>query len=153
MKNRLITITHSKRNPFHQILRRFGLMIIVIILLGANAIAENVVRFRLVRHFAVVVPVKIDGKGPFDFLVDTGSNTTLVDRAITNQLSFCPTDKANLHTIAGTQTALRGYVHQISVGNETAENLEVLSADLPGSGGTQQGPEHPNRLRGCGAES
>ena len=133
MKNHSVAITPSKRNLIRPFVRSFSFILFVFALLTANTNAETAVRFRLVRHFAVVVPVKINGIGPFDFLVDTGSNTTLVSRAIAPQLSFCPIDQTNLHTIAGTQMALRGYVRQIRVGDETAENLEVLSADLPGA--------------------
>jgi hypothetical protein len=39
------------------------------------------VKFRVVTEM-IVVPVTINGAGPFDFLVDTGSTDTIIDRKL-----------------------------------------------------------------------
>jgi predicted aspartyl protease len=36
----------------------------------------------------VVVPVSINGAGPFSFLLDTGNTTTIIDRKLVDQLSL-----------------------------------------------------------------
>ena len=44
------------------------------------------VRFRVVANTMIVVPVTINGAGPFDFLLDTGSSDTVVDRRLAEEL-------------------------------------------------------------------
>jgi predicted aspartyl protease len=45
---------------------------------------------RLDRVGRIVVPVMIDGKGPFRFLVDTGADGSLVSAALVSQLGLVP---------------------------------------------------------------
>jgi hypothetical protein len=44
-------------------------------------------RLRLVQRSQIVVPVKINHTGPYDFLVDTGAQVTIVDPALLSRLS------------------------------------------------------------------
>lgn len=37
---------------------------------------------------ALIVPVKINGKGPYDFVLDTGATFTCVDRALADELKL-----------------------------------------------------------------
>jgi hypothetical protein len=46
------------------------------------------VRPRIVARALIVIPVKINGSGPFDFMVDTGSQLTVVDPALASQLDL-----------------------------------------------------------------
>ena len=46
----------------------------------------DILRFRLVRRSQIVVPVKINHTGPYDFLVDTGAQVTIVDSALASEL-------------------------------------------------------------------
>src|SRR3954454_11842732 len=41
---------------------------------------------RFVQHTIIVIPVKMNGRGPFDFIVDTGSLITVVDPALAVEL-------------------------------------------------------------------
>jgi hypothetical protein len=43
-------------------------------------------RLRLVQHSQIVVPVKINHTGPYDFLVDTGAQVTTIDPALAAEL-------------------------------------------------------------------
>ena len=43
-------------------------------------------RFRLVRRSQIIVPVKINHTGPYNFLLDTGSQATIVDPALAAEL-------------------------------------------------------------------
>jgi hypothetical protein len=43
-------------------------------------------RFRLVRRSQIIVPVKINHTGPYDFLVDTGTQVSAVDSALAAEL-------------------------------------------------------------------
>jgi hypothetical protein len=37
---------------------------------------------RFVQHALIVIPVKINQAGPFDFMVDTGSQVTVIDPSL-----------------------------------------------------------------------
>ena len=43
-------------------------------------------RLRLVQRSQIIVPVTINHSGPYDFLVDTGSQVTTVDPALATEL-------------------------------------------------------------------
>lgn len=45
-----------------------------------------ILRFRLVQRSQIIVPVKINHTGPYDFLVDTGAQVTTVDPALAAEL-------------------------------------------------------------------
>jgi hypothetical protein len=45
-----------------------------------------ILRFRLVQRSQIIVPVAINHAGPYDFLVDTGAQVTLVDPALAAEL-------------------------------------------------------------------
>src|SRR6202030_1766920 len=43
-------------------------------------------RLRLVQRSQIIIPVKINHTGPYDFLVDTGAQVTTVDPALAAEL-------------------------------------------------------------------
>lgn len=84
------------------------------------------VPFRLTGQSFVVVPVRIDGHGPFEFLLDTGTDTTLVTPAVAARLALRPTSRVVLATPAGARAAARAEVRALSVGPKPAGGGEVL---------------------------
>ena len=70
--------------------------VIVLLLFGCTLSAmaasadENSVRVRfpMDKRFMVIVPVSINGAGPFNFMLDTGNTTTIIDRKLADQLSL-----------------------------------------------------------------
>jgi Aspartyl protease len=71
---------------------------------------------RFVQPGLIVVPVKINEKGPFDFMVDTGSQITLVDPSLASELDL---------KLQGTV----GLVSVASYGQATTTVLDRLEAD------------------------
>lgn len=55
------------------------------------------------RYARLTVPVMIDGEGPFDFMVDTGSQSTIVSRQLGEQLGLETVGEATLVGIAGSE--------------------------------------------------
>jgi len=99
----------------------------------ANAASpdENTVRvsFTTVDHFLVVVPVSINGAGPFNFLLDTGATNSDIDRGLADQLSL---PRVGEHQVTGIQGNVRlsiGHAQSISVAGRIVRdlNLNVLS--------------------------
>jgi predicted aspartyl protease len=69
-------------------------------------------------------------QGPFDFVLDTGTNTTVVDPSVARQLSLTAIDRIQLNTMSGVQTLTRSALHTLSAGPAHAENVEVLVQGL-----------------------
>ena len=88
------------------------------------------VQFKLLRGYLIVLPVIVNGAGPYEFLLDTGTNTTLVSTEFARQLRLRPIDRIELVTVAGTQALPRARLESITVGGQRAEDLEVLCSEL-----------------------
>jgi Aspartyl protease len=92
--------------------------------------AQSEVHFRIVNNSLVVISVKSTQAGPFDFLLDTGADTTVVDSSIASRLSLVPTDRIRQTTLSGIRTVTCGFLRNLSVGSVQVENLYVLTQDL-----------------------
>ena len=49
-------------------------------------------RVRIISGYLMVTSVSINDRGPFDFLIDTGTNTTLIDPQLAAELGLQPKD-------------------------------------------------------------
>lgn len=63
---------------------------------AADTVSPDVLQAQRDRHERLTIPVTIDGNGPFRFMVDTGSQATVVSRTISEQLQLPPLGKATL---------------------------------------------------------
>src|SRR5262249_301565 len=68
----------------------------------------------------------IEGRGPYDFLVDTGTNSTVVDEELAAELHLRPVDRIQLVSITGAQIVPRAFVESLTLGSRRAPDLEVL---------------------------
>lgn len=121
----------SKNRSYRPALR-FILFVLVCALNGQTADARSPVNFRLVRDCLVVIPVRVNGAGPFDFLLDTGTNTTLITPELAGRLGLSATDQVSLITPSGATTTPRAVLDSLALGTKSVERLEVLYDDLPG---------------------
>src|ERR1700760_3346803 len=55
---------------------------------------------RFVRRALVVIPVKVNHAGPFDFIVDTGTQITVVHPSLASELSLEPQGTVGLVSAA-----------------------------------------------------
>jgi hypothetical protein len=97
--------------------------------LAANA--QEQAPFRLVRDTFAVVPLQVNGLGPFDFILDTGTDTTLVDPELASQLSLTPLDRMTLTTPVGKQILVRSSLRSVALGLAVVSDLEALVQDMP----------------------
>jgi len=93
--------------------------------------AANVVPVRLLRGYLMIAQVSIDDRGPFEFLVDTGSNTTLLDPGLAAELNLHAKDKLQLASLAESAAVPRYFLGKLTVGTFSLANLEALAAPLP----------------------
>ena len=55
---------------------------------------------RFVQHALIVIPVRINQAGPFDFMVDTGSQVTVIDPSLAAELDLKPQGRVGLVSVA-----------------------------------------------------
>ena len=86
---------------------------------------------RTIGGYLMVVSVSINDRGPFDFLVDTGTNTTLIDPALAKELGLTPKDSLQLASLASAASVPRYYLQTFRVGPASVSNQEALAVPLP----------------------
>jgi predicted aspartyl protease len=94
--------------------------------------AQSEIRFRLVRDSIIVVSMTADDQGPFDFVLDTGADTTILDPSLASKLSLATLGRVQQTTLTGAQALTVGRLARLSVGAAQVENLPVLVQDLAG---------------------
>jgi predicted aspartyl protease len=69
------------------------------------------------------VPVFLNGKGPFGFVVDTGANRTVVATEVAAACGLPPAGQAEVHGIAGAEPADLALVRRLGVGAVVSRDL------------------------------
>src|SRR4029077_10326719 len=92
--------------------------------------ATTTLPVRTLRGYLMVVSVSVNDRGPFDFLVDTGTNTTLIDLELATELGLTPKDNLQLASLASATNVPRYYFHTFRVGQASISNLEALAMPL-----------------------
>lgn len=81
------------------------------------------------RAFRMTVPVMVNGQGPFDFVIDTGADRTVISRELAERLNLPDAGKARLHAMGGSGHVGIVRIGTLSVSTNTARN--VKAAALP----------------------
>ena len=75
------------------------------------------------RHDRMTVPVRIGAHGPFRFLIDTGSERTVVSRQVAQTIGLPPAGNGVVVGVAGSQAVQLVEVEEISLGKRTYYTL------------------------------
>ena len=86
---------------------------------------------RTIGGYLMVASVSINDRGPFDFLIDTGTNTTLIDPDLAKELGLTPKDSLQLASLASATNVPRYYLQTFRVGPASVSNQEALGVPLP----------------------
>jgi predicted aspartyl protease len=78
----------------------------------------------------LIVPVTINGEGPFAFLVDTGANITCVSRGLAARLELPIRPSMPMHTIVGVRSLPIALIAELRVGERSQRSLPVLAVPL-----------------------
>lgn len=73
----------------------------------------------------LTVKAYVNTQGPFDFLVDTGANSSVIAEELATQLGLSHGAQSRLHSIAGTQTVVTARVASLAVGKRVRSDLVV----------------------------
>lgn len=89
------------------------------------------------RTDRMTVPISIGANGPYRFIVDTGSERTVVSRELAQRLQLGPGRNVVLHSMADVSRVGTALVPALRVGRRTVSNIEapVLSQHSLGADG------------------
>jgi predicted aspartyl protease len=97
----------------------------------------DVIKARVDQDDRMTVPVAIGEQGPFHFVVDTGSQTTVLSKDLASQLFIAPGRTVRLVGVGGVGTVDTAVVNKMTLGRRSFADLEValLEAQYIGSAG------------------
>ena len=80
----------------------------------------------------IIVQVKVNGKGPFNMMIDTGTDPSAIDLATAKELGLKLHGLGHPGTGGGTETNLSYYAQLplVEVGGLSVKNLDALAIDL-----------------------
>ena len=81
--------------------------------------------FRIDRHHRMTVPVRLGGRGPYRFLVDTGADRTAVSTALAAELGLASGPMATLHSVTGISQVATATVPTLEVTDSQARSVEA----------------------------
>ncbi len=90
---------------------------------GPQASQTDVVALRKDGHDRMTVPVRVLDQGPFQFLIDTGAQNTVISTALAGKLSLVPNRRAKLVGVAGTEMVDTVDIDQLDLGRRSYYGL------------------------------
>lgn len=95
------------------------------------------IAFKIDRNDRMTVPVRLGGKGPYRFLVDTGADRTAVSTAIAAELGLTAGPMATLHSVTGASPVRTANVPSLELSPDRSRSVEapVLEAVNMGADG------------------
>ena len=96
------------------------------------------VKFRLAggAQPLILVPVKVNGEGPFDFIFDTGAGTSLLSSDLAKQLGVKVVGSKEGQSAGGKVSVSLAKVESLGVGDAKLEDVDVGIVDLSHIGKT-----------------
>jgi Aspartyl protease len=102
---------------------------------------------RLVQHALIVIPVRVNQAGPFDFMVDTGSQVTVIDPSLAAELSLKAQGRVGLVSVSNVAQASATVLDTLEAGSHVVEETPAIVQDL------RQIQAADHRIRGVLGES
>ncbi len=88
------------------------------------------VPFRLVNRYQMVVPVFVNRSGPYNFLLDTGTQITMLDPSLVAKLHLNTQGTIAVASVGSHASASYAQLDVIDVGSHSWVNHKVLAYDL-----------------------
>ena len=83
------------------------------------------IAFKIDRNDRMTVAVRLGGKGPYRFLVDTGADRTAISTAIAAELGFTDGPMANLHSITGISPVRTANIPSLELSSSRSRSVEA----------------------------
>jgi hypothetical protein len=88
-----------------------------------------VVPFELLKSGHMAVQVKVNGKGPYKLIFDTGAPVSLVNNKLANEAGLLKGKAKPLFTMFGSMGDVR--IKKMEVGGQSAEDVQAIVMDHP----------------------
>jgi hypothetical protein len=88
------------------------------------------IRFHVVQRSRIIVPVVINRTGPYEFLVDTGAGSTIVDPVLATELHLKTRGSAEVVGVGFSTAASFAYLDLLEAGSHSVANHPVEVQDL-----------------------
>jgi hypothetical protein len=117
-------------------IKRLGLSVLLLCCAAAaqssipDPVTNSSLPVRTLRGYLMIAAVTINDRGPFDFLIDTGTNTTLLDPQLAAELALQPKDRLRLASLSSSTGVPRYFLQKLTLGPATLSNLEALAVPL-----------------------
>lgn len=85
----------------------------------------------------LTLPVMVNGRGPYDFLVDTGSDRSVISRELAVTLALTPGPEVRLHQSTGVDVVKTVVIDRLAVGSRSINHVEapaLAARDLGAAG-------------------
>jgi hypothetical protein len=92
--------------------------------------ATEQLRFKVIADSVIVVPVLVNGRGPFDFVLDTGTESSMIDTDLAQELGIAAIDRVVVGSANGSSAVGRSFANEISFGPTRVLHSEVLIGSL-----------------------
>ena len=79
----------------------------------------------------VLVSVAINGGGPYDFVLDTGAETTVISPQAAGEMGLELSNPVTVHGVGGVTTAYTTKLSEVALGNARVRNLRVAVNAIP----------------------
>ena len=89
------------------------------------------VSLRSYKGTRAVVAVKLNGTGPYDFMVDTGATITVLDTALFNELGLRAEGSSRIVSSAGGTNQVLSQLKEITLDCLSVQNITVVSMQSP----------------------
>jgi hypothetical protein len=95
--------------------------------LAAQPLKPNdLVRFRLRDQYLIIVQTMVNGAGPFDFLLDTGTTRSVIDPGLARQLQAPVVGEDSLAVLSGVRRDELVRLDEVSVGGAAVSDLGAM---------------------------
>jgi predicted aspartyl protease len=85
------------------------------------------------RFEHMLAPVNVNGRGPFNFLLDTGANTSCVSHKLMEKLALTPGETARVHTVVGVRERPVVTLDELQVGPRNRKRVRAPALPIKGS--------------------
>jgi hypothetical protein len=111
---------------------RTRILFVWVFLMGScfcQTITPDVVPLLHSKTVLLIVEARINGTGPYRFVVDTGTNITLIESSLFHQLGLEDRGATSAKVVDGMALGRLARAREISIGSQAVRNLEVLEVD------------------------
>jgi hypothetical protein len=118
------------------ILKWFGSLVLAATVASATFAEANCpgnvesLPYRSLNRHQIVVPVSINHSGPYNFLLDTGTQMTMIDPALAAELHLAGSGKASVRTGGVSASAAIAQAEVVEAGMHQVRGLKVVVIDL-----------------------